>query len=290
MICTRIRVALILATLAVFPLAEAKAIMITINSVVKNAGDTGNYSQNNSANAGEWQSQTSILSSGANTPDVVSAAVQAKTRYASVLGSDSNALNFGARSDSANTNYSVTFTVTPQFLVTTYSLQIDTARLGALIVREEGGSAGVADITAVTGTLSNPFTGTLNLADIPGVNSNSTAVTHINQTASAFVTGPLSGVQVFTLNFSWSQNTSSGNNVISGGDEGVVLLGLAGPAALIGAADDYPGTAGHTQSNDGHFATITATVLTVPEPSTFVMSFLGSLGLGLAYLNRRRRK
>jgi hypothetical protein len=279
-----------LAIAALFALLnEAKAIQITINSISKNAGETANYSQNNSTNAGEWQSATSILSAGGSAPDVINNTVSGSTRYASVLGSDSNAANFGARGDSATTNYQVTFTVTPTNPLSTYSLQIDTRRLGALVNRDEGSASGSETISGVTGTLSSPVTGTLNLPALATQSSNATVVTNINQSASAFVTGPLSGVQVFTLNFTWTQSTNSGNNVLNGGDEAVVLLGLPGTAALFGASDDYPGTSGRTQANDGHFVTVTATVLSVPEPSTLVMAAMGVVGLGSVIVRRRRR-
>lgn len=273
---------------------EAKAITITVDSILK-TGDTGNYVQNNTANAGEWQSKVYTNNAGGSAADTVSATVNAATRYAAVLGSDSNAGNFGARGDSATSNYTVQFTVSAASGVT-YDVVIDTSFIGYLVNRNEGGASGMESVTSnVTGSINAVVDAGLGLATAQSQSTNSTAVALISKNNSLVLSG-LTGANVYTLNFTWGQSTNSGNNVISGGDEAVVLLGLGSgidgtpTASLIGAADDYPGTAGVSDSTTlGHFVGISATVTSVvPEPSTFVLAGMGLLGGVFAAWRRRR--
>lgn len=273
---------------------EAQAITITVTTVTKLAGDTANYVQNNSTNAGEWQSTVAATkaSDTAANNDVLPT-VTAATRYASVLGSDSDALNFGSRNDSATSNYRVTFTVSAP-IGYTYSVKIDTKFLGYLVNRDEGGAAGTETITTnVIGTLNGVGNGGLTLATAATQNPNSTTVTQISKNNSLTLTNQV-GTNSYQLDFAWGQSTSSGNNVLSGGDEAVVLLGLgtgqSPTASNIGAADDYPGTSGVSDpSTLGHFVTVSATITSVPEPSTFVLAGIGLAVGGVAAWRRRRR-
>ena len=186
-------------------------------------------------------------------------------------------------------NYRVTISITPDNPLNVYDLTINTSRLGALVVRNEGGAAGTADISAVTGLLNGVGNGLLGLADPGALNTNSTTVIQINQSNQLILAG-LTGNQVFQLDFTWSASAGSGNNILNGGDEGVVLLGQPGTVSQVGAADDYPGTSGRSpQSADGHFVSATVVVTQiVPEPSTIVLSGMAGLGLGLVMWRRRR--
>src|ERR1700704_387513 len=120
-----------------WPAAEARAISISINSITNLGTNTANFSTNNSTNAGEWINAVSTINSGTSLPEAVAAAVTGSTRYAGVLGSDSDALNFASRSDNSTSAYQVTFTVTPDFATTVYNLKIDSGFHGALVNREE---------------------------------------------------------------------------------------------------------------------------------------------------------
>ncbi len=280
--------ALAAAAVVAFATTPASAISITINSLAKLAGDTANKSQNNSTNAGEWLSSVSTVTAGTNSgPDALAGVAIAKTRYAGVLGSDSDALNFASRADSSTSSYRLSFTVTPTAATTVYNLAIATSWLGALVNRDEGGSGGVETIVSnVTGTVNNVANAGLGLAIAKTQSTNSNAVTNISQSNTLNING-LSGTQVFQLDFTWSQSTSSGNNVISGGDEAVVIFGLAGTATNFGASDDYPGTSGHTQANDGHFVGLSATIVSVPEPSSIVLAAMALCGLAVTVRRRR---
>ena len=296
MIRKRLRSALALAGVAfatvLLTAPQAKAITLTVTSLVKLGGDTGNYVQNNSANAGEWQSAISTLNAGGSKIDTLGQTISGATRYAAVLGSDSDALNFASRNDSATSNYRVAFTVSAP-IGYTYDLKIDTRFIGALVNRNEGGAAGSESVTSnVTGTLNGVGNGGLTLATLTSQSSqNNTSTVNISKSNSFTLVG-LTGTNNYQLDFTWSQSTSSGNNVLNGGDEAVVLLGLgtgiSPTAGLIGAADDYPGTSGLTAANLGHFVDLTATITAVPEPSTLALAAIGLVGGAFAAWRRRR--
>lgn len=270
---------------------DAKAITLTVNSVVKTASDTANYINNNSNSAGEWQSAVSTLNAGSSKVDFLGQTVTGATRYASVLGSDTDPLQFATRTDNATSNYSVQFTVSA---VTgyTYSLAIDTKFLGYLVNRNEGSGNGTeAILTNVTGTINAVSNANLGLATSATQTLGGNTATAVSKNATLNLTG-LTGTNVYTLNFTWTERTSSNNN-ISNSDEAVVLLGLgsgvSSSAGNIGAADDYPGTSGVTNpATLGHFATFTATITAVPEPSTFALAGIGLVVGGLAAWRRRR--
>lgn len=92
-------------------------------------------------------------------------------------------------------------------------------------------------------------------------------------------------MQNLSVRFTWNMSATSPQGLIIGGDETSVRLGGSGP--LGGAsADEYPGVGGRNQALDGHFVNITATMVSVPEPSTVLMA--GMAGLGLVVCGRRR--
>ncbi len=97
------------------------------------------------------------------------------------------------------------------------------------------------------------------------------------------------GVQQYTLEFTWTGRTFSPSNA-NGGDESVILMGLDTRInGDVGAADDYPGTSGRVAANDGHFVTVTATIVQiVPEPSSFLLAGMASIGMGLVVWRRRK--
>lgn len=270
--------------------SPARAITITVNSIAKLGGDTANgvTSSGSNRNSG-WDSQVFINNSGTTAADAIGATATGQTRYASTLSSDADAASFGSETKNVSSNYRVVFTVTPGSASTVYDLKIDTSRIGARLVRDEGGSNGEAQLNAVSGTINGVGNGGLALADLGNLSSNSTNVQAFNQSNTVTLSG-LTGTQVFTLDFAWNSRTASGNNILSGGDEGVVLMGLDTRInSRVGAADDYPGTSGRTNpAGDGHFVNLTATVTVVPEPSTLALGAFA--GLGIACFGWRRRK
>lgn len=285
---TQLRRALALAgVVAVLFAAQASAITISVNTTTL-AGNTADNVDDSPPRA-ENRSVVSTPNPGGSLLDVVGGSVGGTGRYTAMNAADSDALNFASISRNATHNFRVTVTVTPDDLIgTTYDLKLDVSRLGALVVRDEGGAAAVADISAMSASINGVANANLSLADIAGLNTNSTTVTQISQAGTLTLTG-LTGAQVFNIDFNFTTNTSSGNNVATGGDEGAVVLGLAGTTG-INAADDYPGTSGRTNglAEDGVWLNATATVVAVvPEPGTFAMGAMGLVGVALAVRRRR---
>jgi hypothetical protein len=170
-----------------------------------------------------------------------------------------------------------------------YDLQIDTSRIGAFVVRQEAASA-TNNLGAVNGTFSAPAQNLTQLAALPGLNTSSTTTSPFSQNGGTAISGFTGGVQQFTLEFTWTGRTFSGNGV-NGGDESVILMGLNTQInGDVGAADDYPGTSGRTDpAADGHFVNISATITQiVPEPSTYALAAMSFVSLGAVALRRRR--
>lgn len=268
-----------------FMAGDANAISISASASFLGANTADN--SDTSPPVAQNLSTVSTLDAGGFAPNVVGATVNAETRYTSVTTADSDAANFASITRNATHSYRVTLTVDVDHPLAQYDIQIDTRRLGALVVRNEGGASGQADISGVTGLFNGGGDAGLNLADLAGLNTNSTTVTQINQSNTATFSG--TGDAVFLIDFTWTSSAGSGNNVISGGDEGTVLLGMPGTVSQINAADDYPGTSGRSpQSADGHFTAITVELTVVPEPSTIVLGVFGAGALGLVALRRRK--
>ncbi len=177
-------------------------------------------------------------------------------RYAKIVGTDTGI--FTSRTENFTGNYTITFSVTAPG---SYSLAVNTSRVGALTLVNDGSASATATLSALTGshtggTLLVP--GTLSLPAVATLSSNSAANTAFSQPNSATITGVSNGVpQAHTLTFAWTASCASGSG-LTGGDECAVRMGL--PAEYDGeTAGDYPGVGGRTQANDGHFVTVTFT-------------------------------
>lgn len=283
--------ALLAAALVVGATTPAKAILMNVSTA---NNSTTQLTGGGSGDRALAQSLT-ITDSAASTPDSIGASVDVATRYASNVAADRGIATSGSTATARiNTDYTVTFSVTPQYSGTTYQVVVDTRILGELTLLDDvAGSQSNAEISNVTGKLNSVVTAGLGLTGIAENFSTGTGTNDAqekNKSASNSINlGTFSGPQTFTLNFTFFTRAAAPQSLL-GADEAAVRLGASGP--LSGAtADDYPGPADvvdRIQNNDGHFVTVTTTILTVPEPSTIAMAGIGAVGLCLAAWRRRR--
>ena len=260
-------------------------------SATANAGNSANSLVDSLTDYAQFISTRAVTDTGGTTGfDYVGANVNAATRYAGVLVADAGA--FTSRTLNATADYSITFTVNVADPGTIYTLQINTARLGATTTVEDSGTSNqaAASMGAVTGQYNAVTNASLGLAAVT-TSSGGSDNDVFNQAGVLTLTG-LTGSQTITLRFTWAMGADStctgiGCNV-AGVDEAAVRLGIAGTGSGTPgtSADDYPGVGSRTIGNDGHFVTILANVTYVPEPGTALLFGLGLSGLAFA---RRRR-
>jgi hypothetical protein len=159
-----------------------------------------------------------------------------------------------------------------------WTVTVNTSRIGALTLVDDGNGGGTATLGAVTGTRTGTgvLTGSLGLAAVATLNGNNGGNTPFNQSGSAVITGVGTGAnQIITLTFSFNASTTStrqGNN----GDEAAVRMGIAGNATSY-TAGNYPGVGARTLATDGNFVTVTL----VPEPASAALMAIGLIGLAM---------
>ena len=240
-------------TFAITTLASVASAQLSTPGLTNSS--TANGNSNGLNNSWDRQSLLSQLSAGAGSFQV---------RYSSQLSCDSGA--FGANdTQSLTSDYTISFTATA---TVGYFLDVSTRRTGGVDVRYDGGiTGGEADITALTGTLSNAtfVSGTLNLADPTGaapdcdINGGSTASCSrdVNQIATTRYYNLSNGVaKSHALHFAWSQTTFT---AAASGHEAAVRMGIQSRDSSNDASQ-YAGTpARNNQANDGHFVTVTLT-------------------------------
>ena len=178
------------------------------------------------------------------------------TQYTSLITVDSDGAGAGSGVESLGSDYEIDFNVTAPGA---YSLSITTSLSGDMNLRNDGGSA-TADVGPVTGssTGGTVVTGSLDLADAGSVAGSGGANSGIADGSSASIFGVSNGAPIaHNLHFVFTQIVTSS---ASGGDEAAVRLGGTSDIGTE-TAGDYPGTPARTQSDDGHFVTVTLTSL-----------------------------
>jgi hypothetical protein len=214
---------------------------------------------------------------------VSSTANSFQSRYSMLVGTDIGS------NPTITENFTANYTITLSVLANVgelWQLIIDTGRVGALTVVNDGNGSASATLGAVTGgATGGVLSGSLGLAAVGTATNSGSPATSVNtpfaQTSTALLSGVGTGVaQTVTLSFSWTASTTStrqGNN----GDEAAVRMGETTGASSY-SAGDYADMGDRVQALDGHFVSATL----IPEPET---AFLLASGLvGLAWSSRPR--
>jgi hypothetical protein len=187
---------------------------------------------------------------------------QLRTRYAEVVAVD-RACPINDLSLNAVTDYSITFK-TNKAPGEPWLLLVDQYRKGDITLHDHG-SCSEATLFPLTGIVNGAslLEGTLNIPtsifrNNCGPNNEHEAfdATQHAQAARGYVAG--TGPGPFELRFTWTVDVLSEASNTLGGDEAAVRLGLSttscsGPVA----AGEYPGHFSRTDTDDGHFVTIT---------------------------------
>jgi hypothetical protein len=259
----------LLAALMLAP--AAGALNITGLAVATTGANTADSTSTSNNLFSEVASTTTvIIAPSGPVADTVGSALTFQTRYQWLVEADRENNGAGGLSNTATAAYQITFTVDNP-MATTYRIDIDTSRLGSLTVFDDPNS-GNASVTigAVSGTVDAITQAALALATIPAV----TTTTTINQSSTTLSITSSATSHLYTIAFTWNGTATSNN------DEAAIRMGLAGALAGV-SADDYPGQGARTAANDGHFVTVSTTILSAPEPEPVALVALGLVALAI---------
>jgi hypothetical protein len=277
---TRLLLGLLVGCLAGSP-SLAEAASISGISILKNVGNTADFTDNSGNSIRAVQSAVS-------TSAVTSSSFDA--RYTAVVSADQDGAPPGTTTQNLMGDFSITFSVTA-LATNSWYLTLDVLRIGAqTIVSDGSGNASVA-LGALTGTETGAgsiTSGTLNLAALTTLASSSTQNTAFNQAAQAVITGTGTGAaQTVILNFVFTASASAVDPTGGGppqADEAALRMGL--DSGLGGfTADDYPGAGLRNLDTDGIW--VLFQLDEAPEPGTALLLGLGLLGIGIQRRARR---
>lgn len=189
-----------------------------------------------------------------STSELIKNSTQYKVRYAWNVNADVGILSTRDESGSATHHVLVT-AVAPG----AYQLSVVQSFVGDINLNGDApGCDGRADVTGVSGSQTGGTVsgGTLSISDPGQLSGGGTQEIPFSNSANATIVRTSNGVAGnHTLTFTWS------GSVRSNSCEAAVRLGESSGNTSGCSACGYPGSPSRTQSNDGHFVTVTFTSL-----------------------------
>lgn len=267
------------------------AFSITNLTIAKDSTDTANATSNSGNPRSQISSGVEVVSSSTSGSDVVGSSLDFTTRYFSLLALDRP--SSGGSSDLAQTSaYVITFTVeNPTGGL--YQLDIDTSRLGTLLLLDDSGGSASATLEAVTGTVDGVTSALLALSSVSTGTQSAGAMVAVNQSTSTLELLSSDVTKTWTLFFTWGTNA-----LVSAQDAAAIRLGHSPGGLSSTTVDDY--SSASAAAADGHFVTATLTLLSIPNgpngpavplPGTLTLLVVATGVLGAARLigGHRRR-
>jgi len=275
-----------LAWVAVLLIAPAAgALDITGVSITTVGANTADNLTNTGNPRSQVDSNTSItLAASGPVADTIGSSLSFQTQYAWLVGADRDGPGGGTVNLNATAEYQITFTVDNP-TGANYRIDIDQLRVGALTVFDDdatGGATGSATLGASTGSVDGFVNGTLALATLGTFSQGTTGTSAFSQSGTTLSITDSALSRTFTLNFTWTGNATSTK------DEAAIRMGIQGGLTGPTTADDYPGVGTRTIGSDGHFVTVGATIIAVPEPAPAALISLGLVALALRGRRERR--